>query len=117
MEVWFNPSCSKCRVATELLDQAGVQYQLRRYLDDPPTVDELDTVLQQLGLAPWDVARTGEPTAREVGLTDLPHDRQRWLEVMVAHPSLIQRPIIIADDGTAVVGRSEDAVRRLLDGR
>ncbi len=52
MEVWINPSCSKCHAATELLDAAGARYTVRRYLDDPPTVDELDAVLRRLGLDP-----------------------------------------------------------------
>ncbi len=51
VEVWFNPSCSKCRIAREQLDEAGVEYRLRRYLDDPPTEAELRTALAALGLA------------------------------------------------------------------
>ncbi len=68
MELWINPSCSKCQVATELLDGAGAQYTIRRYLDDPPTVDELDAVLRRLGLDPWDIARMNEPLAEELDL-------------------------------------------------
>ena len=112
--MWFNPRCSKCRVAKELLDEAGVEYTIRRYLDEPPTAAELDDVLTRLGLEPWDIARVNEPVANEIGLRDLPRDRARWIEAMVAHPVLIQRPIIVADDGSAVVGRSEDAVRAVL---
>jgi len=115
VEIWINPACSKCRAATELLDEAGTQYTVRRYLDDPPTVDELDAVLQRLGLEPWDVARLNEPIAGELDLEHLPRDRRRWLEVMSTHPILIQRPILTADDGTTVVGRSQEAVRRVLD--
>jgi arsenate reductase len=97
-----------------MLDEAGESYTVRRYLDDPPTPEELDEVLTRLGLEPWDVARTKEPVAEEVGLADLPHDRQRWLEVMCAHPILIQRPIITADDGTTVVGRDPESLARIL---
>ena len=96
MEIWVNPACSKCAAATELLDAAGVAYTVRRYLADPPTADELDDVLVRLGLEPWDVARMTEPVAAELGLRDLPRERQAWLELMVAHPILIQRPIITA---------------------
>jgi arsenate reductase len=114
MEIWVNPACSKCRAATELLDAAGAQYTVRRYLDDPPTAAELDAVLTRLGLQPWDVARLGEPVAHELGLADLPHDRARWVELMAAHPILIQRPIITADDGRTVVARSDEVVRSVL---
>ena len=117
MEIWVNPRCSKCRSATALLDEAGVDYTVRRYLDDPPTVDELTAVLDRLGLEPWDVARTSEPAAAEAGLAGLPRDaahRADWLAAMAAHPVLVQRPIITADDGTTVVGRSEESVRSVL---
>jgi arsenate reductase len=117
MEIWVNPRCSKCRTATTALDEAGVDYVVRRYLDEPPTVAELAEVVARLGLEPWDVARTGEPVAAEVGLRDLPQDaehRLRWLELMAANPILIQRPIITADDGTTVVARSDEALRQVL---
>ena len=68
MEIWVNPACSKCRSALSLLDEAGASYTVRRYLDDPPTAAELDEVLRRLGVQPWDVARTSEPVARELGL-------------------------------------------------
>lgn len=118
MEIWVNPSCSKCRAATGYLDEAGIGYTVRRYLDDPPSADELTTVLGRLGLEPWDLARTGEGAAREAGLADLPRDpahRERWIEAMVAHPVLIQRPILTADDGTTVVGRDPASLRRAAD--
>lgn len=114
MEIWFNPSCSKCRGAKEMLDEAGAEYSVRRYLDDPPTADELDITLAKLGLEPWDVTRLNEPLAKELDLASLEKDREKWLAVLVTHPKLIQRPIIVADDGRAVIGRSEDAVRSVL---
>jgi len=118
MEIWVNPACSKCRAATAYLDEAGVDYTVRRYLDEPPTVEELTHVLDRLALEPWDVARTGEAVAKDIGLTELPRDaasRERWVAAMVEHPILIQRPILTADDGTTVVGREPDALRRVVD--
>src|SRR5436190_14588459 len=117
MEIWINPQCSKCRSALSLLDEAGADYTVRRYLDDPPTVAELDEVLKRLGLEPWDIARTGESVAAELDLASWerkPESRQKWLEALAAHPKLIQRPIITADDGTTVVGRSPEAVQSVL---
>jgi len=117
VEIWVNPACSKCRSALSLLDDAGVEYTVRRYLDDPPSPAELRDVLDRLGLEPWDVTRTGEPEARELGVAQWPRDpatRARWIAALAEHPKLIQRPIITADDGTAVVGRTEDAVRSVL---
>ncbi len=117
MEIWINPACSKCRSALSLLDEEGASYTVRRYLEDPPSAEEIGAVLERLGLEPWDITRTGEAVAAELGLTSWPReaaDRGRWIEALAAHPALIQRPIITADDGTTVVGRSPDAVRSVL---
>lgn len=118
MEIWVNPACSKCRAATSYLDEAGIDYTVRRYLDEPPTAAELTAVLDRLGLEPWDITRTKEPAAREAGVKDLPRDpssRAAWIEALVAHPRLIQRPIITADDGTTVVGRDPESLERVAD--
>jgi len=114
MEIWINPACSKCRSAKAALDEAGISYTERRYLDDPPTVAELAAVLARMGLEPWDVAR--EKETREAGI-DLPRDaghRDQWLAAMVAHPLTIQRPILTADDGTTAVARDADSLAPFL---
>ena len=115
MEIWVNPACSKCRSATATLDEAGIAYTVRRYLDDPPTAEELRAVVDRLGVEPWHVARDRE--THEAGI-DLPRDaehRDAWLAAMAAHPRVIQRPILTADDGTTVVGRDADALDRAID--
>ncbi|MFI0502020.1 arsenate reductase family protein [Streptomyces albogriseolus] len=117
MEIWINPACSKCRSAISLLDAEGAQYTVRRYLEDVPTEDEIREVLERLGLEPWDITRTQEAAAKELGLKEWPRDagaRDRWIAALAAHPKLIQRPLITADDGTAVVARTEEAVRDAL---
>ncbi|MFD8645187.1 arsenate reductase family protein [Streptomyces zaomyceticus] len=117
MEIWINPACSKCRSALTLLDAEGADYTVRRYLEDVPSPDEIRQVLGRLGLEPWDITRTQEAVAKELGVKDWARDagdRDRWIEALAAHPKLIQRPIITAEDGTAVVGRSEEAVRDAL---
>lgn len=89
MEIWLNPACSKCRTAVAELDAAGVEYTVRRYLEDPPTAAELGAVVDRLGLEPWDVARPAE--SREAGI-DLPRDvahRSDWLAALAAHPHAI----------------------------
>ncbi len=117
MEIWVNPACSKCCSALSALDAAGAGYTVRRYLEDPPTAEELVAVLDRLGLEPWDITRTNEAVAKELGLRSWPRtaaDRDRWIEALAANPILLQRPIITADDGTAVVARTEEAVRSVL---
>ncbi|MEU0307757.1 ArsC/Spx/MgsR family protein [Streptomyces cyaneofuscatus] len=117
MEIWINPACSKCRGAVSLLDAEGADYTVRRYLEDVPSIEEIRVVLDRLGLEPWDITRMQEAAAKELGLKEWPRDagsRERWVTALSEHPKLIQRPIITADDGTAVVARSEEAVRDAL---
>ncbi|NEB05828.1 arsenate reductase family protein [Streptomyces sp. SID13726] len=117
MEIWINPACSKCRSAISLLDAEGADYTVRRYLEDVPSADEIREVLDRLGLEPWDITRTQEADAKELGLKEWARDggsRDRWIEALAARPKLIQRPIITADDGSALVGRTDEAVRDAL---
>ena len=115
MELWHNPRCTKSRQAKELLDGRGVAYTERRYLDDAPTAAELDRVLTAMGKEPWDITRLGESVATELDLKAKPKDRAAWIEVLVANPILIERPILVTDDGRAAVGRPTDALEPLLE--
>lgn len=108
--VWFNPSCSKCRLAASALEESGVSFVVRRYLEDLPTVDELSSVLDRLGLEPWDITRERDAAALGVSLDALPRERSAWLSVLAEHPALIQRPIILTADGSAWVARGPEAV-------
>jgi arsenate reductase len=117
MELWNNPACSKCTGARTTLDAAGVPYRLRAYLEQSPTAEELTEVLRRLGMAPWEICRTSEPAARARGLADWPRDdasAPRWIAAMVASPELIQRPILLLDDGSALVGRTPDALAEAI---
>ncbi len=115
MELWHNPRCSKSRAAKAILDDTGVTYVERHYVDDPPTFEELDRVLKALELEPWKVARLEEPVAAELGMKSWPHDDRRpWIEAMVTNPILIERPILVADDGRARLGRPPEAIQILL---
>lgn len=114
MELWHNPSCSKSRAAKALLDERGVSYDERRYLADTPDAATLERVLQALGREPWEITRMGEGRARELGLAERAHDRSEWIDLLVANPILIERPIVVTDDGRAALGRPTEAIEALL---
>ncbi|WP_345495568.1 arsenate reductase family protein [Nocardia callitridis] len=116
-EIWHNPRCTKSRHATAFLDEAGIDYSVRHYLDQPPTADELRAVLARLGAEPWEITRTGESIAKELGVASWRRetaDRERWIAALVEHPRLIQRPIVLTANGGAVLARDEAALRSLL---
>jgi arsenate reductase len=117
MEIWFNPKCSKCRVAKAALDEAGLTYQLRYYLEQPPTEPEIRDVLERLTLEPWDICRVADAAPAGVELPaarDAAH-RDEWIAVLVANPALIQRPLVVTDDGTAYVARDPEVVATVIE--
>jgi arsenate reductase len=114
VELWHNPRCSKSRAAKAILDDHQVAYVERRYLEDPPDAATLERVLNALGKEPWEITRMGEAEAKVLGLREKAHDRQEWIAVLAANPLLIERPILVADDGRAVVGRPPELVNELL---
>ncbi|GAA4543448.1 arsenate reductase (glutaredoxin) [Pseudonocardia xishanensis] len=110
--LWHNPRCTKSRQALALLEEEGVDTEVVRYLDTPPDRAGLEAVLAKLGVEdPRAIVRKGEKVYRELGLADA--DRDALLDAMVAHPILIERPIVIKGD-RAVVGRPTEAVLELL---
>jgi arsenate reductase (glutaredoxin) len=114
MEIWFNPNCSKCRVAVKAVEDSGEAFTLRTYLEVPPTEAELADVLTKLGMEPWQICRMKEPIAQELGLASMEKDRAKWIALMAKHPILIERPILVRSDGKAVIGRSDDALSSVL---
>lgn len=94
--LWHNPGCSKSRRAKELLEQAQCKVTVRHYLDDPPTIDELRSALDLLGISlpgirAAQLVRRDESIFAELGLQTA--DDAQLLEAMSRHPILIQRPI------------------------
>ena len=110
--LFYNPRCSKCRDALKLLTENGCSVEIIEYLKTPPTKAQLQAVLSKLGMAPSDLVRKGEAiyAERYAGrtLTD-----EQWLDAMVEHPILIERPIFVRGD-LAVVGRPPERVLELL---
>ena len=110
--VWFNPNCSKCRTVQGILAERGVDADYVRYLDQAPSRAEIEAVLSRLGTDdPRTIMRTGEAVYTELGLAEA--SREALLDAMVAHPILIERPIVIRGD-RAVIGRPPENVLGLL---
>ncbi len=114
LEIWHNPRCSKSRQTLEIIEASGIDVRVRRYLDEPPTPRELDDALAALGMEPRDLARLGETIAADLGLEGSGLTRAEWLGVMARNPILIERPVVLHDDGRAIIGRPPENVKKLL---
>lgn len=85
-----------------------------RYLESPPTVAELDRICSLLELEPTAIVRSGEKLFGELGLAlNDERSRREWLDILVAHPRLIERPIVVRGD-RAVIGRPPETVLELF---
>ena len=111
--MYHNPRCSKSRATLELLRERGIEPRIVEYLQAPPSRAELEALLAALGKTPRELARRGEAAWNELALDDA--DDARVLDALLAHPVLIERPIVV-DGARAAIGRPPEAVLALLDG-
>lgn len=111
--LFHNPRCSKSRQTLELLRNRGVEPTIVEYLKTPPDAAQLDEILLQLGIEPRDLMRKTEASYKEAGLDDPTLDRATLIAGMVAHPILIERPIVLAS-GKAAIGRPPENVLSIL---
>ncbi|OWS74964.1 arsenate reductase (glutaredoxin) [Pantoea sp. VS1] len=114
VRIYHNPRCSKSRETLALLQQQGIEPQVVLYLDTPPDIDTLKTLLQQLGMhSARELMRRGEEIYKTLGLASNDLSEQQLLQAMVEHPKLIERPIVIHGD-RARIGRPPEAVLEIL---
>ncbi|MDX1459510.1 MAG: arsenate reductase (glutaredoxin) [Xanthomonadales bacterium] len=111
--IYHNPRCSKSRATLQLLKDRGVEPRVIPYLDEPPSEAELKDILGKLGRGPRELMRKGESEYRENGLDDPTLDDAALIAAMVAHPRLIERPIVLAS-GKAAIGRPPESVLEIL---
>ncbi|MEH6644693.1 arsenate reductase (glutaredoxin) [Sulfitobacter sp.] len=110
--LWHNPRCSKSRQTLALIEAAGVARTLRKYLEDAPTVAELEAAQKALGLPVIEMLRPNKKLFKELGLSGSDDDAT-LLAAVAAHPILIERPIAF-DGDRAVIGRPPEAVQTIL---
>jgi arsenate reductase len=111
--MYFNPSCSKCRTAEGLLRERDIDAEIVRYLDQPPSVEDLRRLMQLLGIDdPRAMMRRGESIYDELHLDDAGHDE--LLRAISEHPILLERPIVVRGD-RAVIARPPERLLELLE--
>jgi arsenate reductase len=112
IKIYHNPRCSKSRIGLGILQDAKVDFEIVKYLDEVPSVTELKEIIKKLGIKPIALIRKGEKIWKEnykgKELTDA-----EIINAMVENPKLIERPIVIKDD-KAVIGRPSENIEALI---
>jgi len=112
MKIYHNPRCSKSRQTLSIIKEKGVEPEIVKYLDDPPSAGELKQLIRLLGIEPVELVRKTEAVYKEE-YKGKELDDDEWIEAMAAHPKLIQRPIVVEGE-RAVVGRPPENVNELF---
>jgi arsenate reductase len=111
--IYQKPTCSTCRQAVQLLMESGKPFTAINYYEKPFTKAQLKNLLKKAKLSPKDILRTKEDIYKELGLAKKNLSDDEWLDVLVAHPDLIQRPIVEKGD-QVILARPAESVKELL---
>ncbi|MCW8924126.1 MAG: arsenate reductase (glutaredoxin) [Gammaproteobacteria bacterium] len=111
--IYLNPNCSKCRSSMQLLDDKGINPDVTEYLNKPPSVEELNEILDLLSMEPRELMRQHEAPYKALNLADESLSRDALIQAMVDNPILIERPIVI-HNGRAVIGRPPEKILDIL---
>lgn len=111
--IYHKPTCTTCRQAVQMLKESGTPFTAVNYYEQAFTKEQLKKILKKAGLSPKDALRTKEDIYRELGLAKKELSDDALLDLMVKHPDLIQRPLVVKDE-KAVLARPAETVKILL---
>lgn len=105
--IYHNPSCGTSRNTLEMIRQSGETPEVIEYLQVPPTRAKLAELIADMGMVPRDLLRQKGTPYFELGLENQALTDDQLLDAMMAHPILINRPIVVTEKGTALCRPSE----------
>ena len=112
LTIYHNPRCGKSRQTLALIEASGQKVEVVKYLETPLDKEQLEAVLKKLNMKALDLVRKGEAVFKE-NFKGKDLSEEEWIAAMVAHPILMERPIVVKD-GEAVLGRPPENVNVLL---
>ena len=111
--IYQKPTCSTCRAVHAALKASGVDFDSVNYYTEPIPKEKLTELLRKMGIGARELLRTKEPVYRELQIASRPLTDEQIVELMVAHPDLIQRPIVERGD-RAILARPAERLREIL---
>lgn len=112
IKIYHNPRCRKSREGLQILETSGKKFEVRKYLEDIPTKDELRHILECLGISAENLVRKNESIWKEKYRNRLMTDEE-ILDAMIENPKLIERPIVIKNN-KAVIGRPPEIIEKMI---
>lgn len=113
MTIFHKPNCSTSRNVLGLIRESGVEPEIVLYLETPPSKKKLRELAKAMGLGPRDLLRTKEAPYEELELANEALSDDQLFDAIVAHPILLQRPIVVSPRGTLMC-RPWERVREIL---
>lgn len=110
--VLHNSRCGKSRDAIKVMEEAAVEYEVREYLKDELSFDELKDVIAQLNVSPMEIVRTNEVIWKEK-FKGKDYSDDELITIMVENPKLIPRPIVL-QNGEGVIGRPVENIAEFI---
>lgn len=111
--IYHNPACQTSRKTLALIREAGIEPVVVKYLETPPSRLELETLMARAGLKPRQVLREKEKLLSELGYDVAAMRDDEILDAMMAHPILINRPIVVSELGVRLC-RPQELVLEIL---
>ncbi|MGP5541701.1 arsenate reductase (glutaredoxin) [Psychrobacter celer] len=105
--IFHNPNCGTSRNTLAIIKASGEQPEVVEYLKNPPSRDELVALLAKMNILPRELLRSKEAVNDELGLDNPELSDDHIIDAMIAHPILINRPIVVTDKGAALCRPSE----------
>lgn len=112
MKIYHNPRCSKSRQGLAILEESKATFEIVNYIKDNLTFDELSELIKKLNISPTNLVRTNEAIWKENYKGKYLSDKE-IIMAMVAHPKLIERPIVV-NNNKAVIGRPPEKIKTIL---
>ncbi len=111
--IYHNPRCSKSRQTLALIEEQGITPTIVLYLDSPPNMKTLKDILKKLEISAEKLVRKGEVLYKELELKGKDLTDNEFIKIMVEHPKLIERPIVVNGD-KAIIGRPPENVLEII---
>ena len=108
--IYHNPACGTSRNTLQMIRATGVEPELVLYLETPPSRDALVSLVERMGITPRELLRQKGTPYGELGLEDRSLSEDQLIDAMIAHPILINRPIVIGPGGAKLCRPSEDVL-------